>query len=218
MSDIYEKMKSELNKGAEIVSSKSKSILEITKLNSEIDKLNQEKSAAILELGECVYALFYYDNLSIDEITARCQEIKLIDNSIEYNNDLIKSIQEEERRIADSFIPNKCLCGADLRENAKFCTKCGMKIEDIKQGIIEQQEETAEKIPVRLCQCGCEIEDGMQYCYNCGSKLEPGEESEPIVNETFDVFVCDCGNEIKKGANFCKKCGKRVDKMIYKHL
>lgn len=53
-------------------------------------------------------------------------------------------------------------CNARLVANAKFCTSCGMVIE-------QKKEETVKK---RFCtSCGAENKEGDSFCYKCGNRL-----------------------------------------------
>jgi RNA polymerase subunit RPABC4/transcription elongation factor Spt4 len=54
-------------------------------------------------------------------------------------------------------------CGNKLKDDAKFCGKCGSKY----------IETTQEKINERKCQrCGTEVKSGMKFCPKCGDQIE----------------------------------------------
>ena len=54
-------------------------------------------------------------------------------------------------------------CNAELREGAKFCTKCGEKI-------VQQSEQKAEQQPV-CAKCGTPLKPGAKFCTKCGTKV-----------------------------------------------
>lgn len=55
-------------------------------------------------------------------------------------------------------------CNAELREGAKFCTKCGEKI-------VQQAGQQAEQQPV-CAQCGAPLKPGAKFCTKCGTKVQ----------------------------------------------
>ena len=60
-----------------------------------------------------------------------------------------------------------CLnCGNELSDNAKFCSKCGSKCEEVVQ----------EKKVKRMCQkCGHELDEKMKFCPKCGTLMTNSE-------------------------------------------
>lgn len=55
-------------------------------------------------------------------------------------------------------------CNAELREGAKFCTKCGEKI-------VQQCEQKTEQQPVCV-KCGAPLKTGAKFCTKCGAKVQ----------------------------------------------
>lgn len=59
-------------------------------------------------------------------------------------------------------------CGSENKEGAKFCNKCGTKIEEVKV-VSEIQQNT-----INFCsKCGSKIEGEHVFCVQCGSELAP---------------------------------------------
>lgn len=57
-------------------------------------------------------------------------------------------------------------CGKELSDNAKFCSKCGGKCEEVVQ----------EKKVKRMCQkCGHELDEKMKFCPKCGTLMTNSE-------------------------------------------
>ena len=76
-------------------------------------------------------------------------------------------------------------CNAEIADNAKFCPKCGAKVE---------KEE-----PVNNCpNCGEVLKDGAKFCAKCGCKIEK------------ECKCPKCGTLIKEGAKFCPVCGTKI--------
>lgn len=57
----------------------------------------------------------------------------------------------------------KCLkCNAEIADNAKFCPKCGAKVEKVE--------------PINNCpNCGEVLKEGARFCTKCGTKIEKGD-------------------------------------------
>ena len=53
-------------------------------------------------------------------------------------------------------------CGADLADNAKFCTSCGASV----------QASTPQDGPRHCTNCGSQLPDGTSFCTNCGQKQD----------------------------------------------
>ena len=74
----------------------------------------------------------------------------------------------------------KCpFCGEEISDKAKFCTKCGEKIDH-----------------KRICQqCGAELKESTKFCPQCGTKIDRKR-------------ICQqCGAELKENTKFCPQCG-----------
>ena len=64
-------------------------------------------------------------------------------------------------------------CGNELKDNSKFCSSCGEKIEEVKP-----VEEEVVNTPKFCSQCGEELKDNSKFCSNCGAKTIKEEEAE----------------------------------------
>ena len=74
-------------------------------------------------------------------------------------------------------------CGADIKQDAKFCPECGKKV--LKEGMMPCPK------------CDAEIPKGSKFCPECGKKL---------------VSQCGkCSAELPPGAKFCLECGEKVE-------
>lgn len=91
-------------------------------------------------------------------------------------------------------------CGTELVEGAKFCRKCGAKVEseipadDPKKVSLKKNvsEEKMNSNRLKNCpNCGAEIIEGMKFCQSCGTKLESGITSDELQKISLDK---DLGN------------------------
>lgn len=96
----------------------------------------------------------------------------------------------------------KCnYCGNIANPGAKFCKKCGKKLEEPQATVAVNPAAAAKTCP----ECGAEITiPGARFCQKCGAVLT--EKS----NQAAAPMKCSCGAEIKSGWKFCRKCGKAI--------
>lgn len=81
-------------------------------------------------------------------------------------------------------------CGQSNSPNAKFCGKCGSRLD-------------AERCTV----CGAELTPDMDFCVNCGAKVE---------RKQIKRDCPSCGKPYEEGESYCMFCGARLDGAIDK--
>ena len=75
-------------------------------------------------------------------------------------------------------VPTCTNCGAELAENAKFCSGCGAKVEEFEVEVVEADV-------VSTCtNCGAELEPEAAFCNQCGTKVEAPAEEAPAEEPT----------------------------------
>ena len=130
MADFFDKMKQGISKGVSTASVKSKEMLDVTRLKNQINTVQSQKTSAIEELGNIVYAMFLKENIDLVRISDKSLAIQKIDDQI---NDLEKEIVQVQNKARESLGMvasfGKCVCGAEFYEDTKFCGGCGKKIE-----------------------------------------------------------------------------------------
>jgi predicted nucleic acid-binding Zn ribbon protein len=86
-------------------------------------------------------------------------------------------------------------CGAVLRPNAKFCSKCG--------ATITAPKPTA-PVSASCPNCGQPLKPGAKFCSKCGAVIsgQPAPPRPPTCPR--------CGRPLKPGARFCAGCGTQL--------
>lgn len=134
----WENITSSFKKGVSFIEHKSKEILTVTQLGSELSRLNKEKAAKVQELGEMVYQLGKEGKLSNEAIEEILKAITDYDRKIEEKKEEIEKARkaaEEEEKVKEEEKDGSCRqkpetdCGHEIPEGAKFCPICGRKIE-----------------------------------------------------------------------------------------
>lgn len=96
---------------------KGKDIVEITKLNSQINTEKENIKALYLKIGEEVYQA--YKNGGESAYAELCGQIAEID----------AKIQELSNKVLELKNASKCpSCGAEVTKETAFCPKCGTKL------------------------------------------------------------------------------------------
>lgn len=103
----------------------------------------------------------------------------------------------EEIPVETPVKPACANCGAELDEDAMFCTECGTPV--AKAAIPENME------PETCRSCGAMVEKGMKFCTECGMPLEV-----PAVTSSGKRFCLACGTVLEDGVLFCTECGTKV--------
>lgn len=117
----------------------------------------------------------------------------------------------------------QCVCGAQLKENARFCTKCGAKVAaDI------DSPDTASHNPGRLPQEELLLAEDVQpegqsyLCSGCGERMPMtaafctkcgAQKGSPVPEDTVplpEIHTCrNCGAGMSETAAYCNRCGTR---------
>lgn len=132
MADIFDKLKSGLNKGVASVSTGSKTLIEKAKISSRIKTLEDEKKQLAELLGARVYNLYMEveGDIPRGELDGFCEEIT---KRIELINEQKKKLEELEAEmnqvVGNTKIgPTICKCGHVNPDGAKFCARCGSQL------------------------------------------------------------------------------------------
>lgn len=106
-------------------------------------------------------------------------------------------------------------CKKKITPGAKFCRKCGTKIEEP----IVEAVTTTKVVDTKMC-AACGYKQNAltaKYCRKCGEKLQeavvPPPLTEPEVMEpTPQIPLCrKCKNPLAPNAKFCNRCGYSAD-------
>lgn len=133
MADFFDKMKDGFNKGVATVSTGSKTMIEKTKLNSVIKTLEDEKKQLLEILGNKIYN-FCAENpegdIPRDNVASFCDEIDKRKEQIEMQKKKIEELDAEMNQVigGSSGLPSVCSCGHENAPGAKFCAKCGNRL------------------------------------------------------------------------------------------
>lgn len=144
MADFFDKMIDGFNKNVAIVSAGSKVVVEKGKINNSIKNLEDEKRRIVESIGNKVYSYYIANQGDIprnvieplcSEIVNREEQIKSLKLKVEeLDNEMnivktAASTQTIEAEVVEQHATKVCSCGFTNEENAKFCGKCGNKLD-----------------------------------------------------------------------------------------
>lgn len=133
------------------VTNKTKTVMEVTNLSSQLKACEETLKNNYYEIGKKYYEL-NSANPSADftELFAKVNEAK----------EAIDQVSASLRKAKGTKV---CVnCGAEVPNNSVFCSSCGSKVDE---KVV--REETGIKCP----KCGNTNTDGSAFCFNCGEKL-----------------------------------------------
>jgi NADH pyrophosphatase NudC (nudix superfamily) len=162
MKDFFDKIKQNVNKTITNISIKSKETIKSTQVKGQIRILQEQKKNALEELGNIVYIMYLKNSLNMERIKERCEKIKELDSQIKEKEEELKQIHlKTEEALGKPKVIKICECGAEIYESAKFCGKCGKKVEVEKEAVAEKT----------CSRCGASISSEDRFCPNCGEKV-----------------------------------------------
>ena len=158
--DIAGKVGDKVEQTAKSASDSAQKMKEKSRLKREISQLDTEINNLFISIGK-KFMEENPDNEAYADLFSQITEKK----------SLIETTQAQLIALEDKVnCPN---CGAPLSKEAKFCDKCGAKIEEAVVEAPAAEEAPAEAAPAKVCpKCGAEVSEGQNFCEKCGEKIE----------------------------------------------
>lgn len=100
----------------------------------------------------------------------------------------------------------ECICGVSNSDTTKFCTGCGVAVNNKSKPIPEN---------IKNCHsCSATLKNGALFCNKCGTKCSLQEVvlknvEVPVIDPVSNNLQCKfCNAELTQNAKFCLNCGK----------
>lgn len=136
--NVFDTMKSKINRGITTVTVKTSSSVERAKINTHMETVKAEMERLKQELGNKMFILWEADSFELSKIEADLQKIKEkkealgeLQNQLEVMEGQIQSILGTEP-VTEYYRQAGCVCsqcGSQYEQTINFCVKCGSKIE-----------------------------------------------------------------------------------------
>lgn len=154
---FLENIGKKVGEAAQAAAKKSSELVEITKLNMNVNSEEDKIQKLYTQIGKIVYEKFSSSGEASPEFKDSCDAIKAHEETIKGLKQKIMEVKNLKACIG---------CGSELDKNAVFCPKCGTK-QDMPQYAAPQQAAQSQVCP----SCGTAIQPGTTFCTNCGAKL-----------------------------------------------
>lgn len=139
--DAFSKFGDSMSRAITKISVKTSSSLEKSKIKMHIESLTKDVQKMLTDVGEEVYALWLNGESSNQSLAEKLEAVKQKKKEIEQLSIELASIDDRDNEILgtkieevkeESVIPSKpCCpnCGSECDASAKFCRKCGYKLQ-----------------------------------------------------------------------------------------
>lgn len=153
---FLENLTKRVGEAAQTAAKKSGELVEITKLNLNVNAEEDKVNKLYLQIGKKVYASYISGEAADSTIQNDCRTITEHEGTIKEIKDKIMQVKNVKICVG---------CEAEMEKTAMFCVKCGTKVENNEPIINEQVE--------KFCpSCGAKINEDAAFCPGCGSKIE----------------------------------------------
>lgn len=157
---FLENLGKKVGEAAQAAAKKSGELVEVTKLNVNINTEEDKIQKLYTQIGKTVFEKYAASGEAIDEIREACEAITVHEQNI-------RGIRE---KIAEVKGTKQCVgCGAEMEKTQVFCSKCGAKNEVAPAASAESAQQAASVI---CPACGSTLASGAAFCTNCGTKVE----------------------------------------------
>lgn len=156
---FLDNMGKKLGEAAQAAAKKSGELVEVTKLNVNINTEEDKIQKLFAQIGKKIYDKYTASGSIDEEAVEDCETIKVHEQNIK--NLRSKILEIKNLKICTG-------CGAELERDQIFCSKCGARNE-IPHPVETEQKEAPSAITCPAC--GTVLQPGSIFCTNCGSKL-----------------------------------------------
>lgn len=133
MADFFDKLKQGVGRGVSTVSVKSKEILEVSKLKSQIADIQNRKKQGLEKLGNMVYTMHLRNAFDEERLRTKSADMVALDEQIKQKENELGEIHAKAQEALGKPKPIAiCGCGAEIYERTRFCGKCGKKVEPLR--------------------------------------------------------------------------------------
>lgn len=157
---FLENLGKKVGEAAQAAAKKSGELVEITKINVNINSEEDKIQKLYNQIGKRVYEKYSAAGAVDADLKESCEAIKVHEQNIKNLKEKILEVKNLKQCIS---------CGNDMERTQLFCSKCGTRNE------VPQAAEAAgapEAAAMVTCgACGASLPAGSAFCTNCGSKI-----------------------------------------------
>ncbi len=155
---FFDNMGKKLGEAAQAAAKKSGELVEVTKLNVNINSEEDKIQKLYTQIGKKVFEKYSEAGTADADFIEDCEAIKVHELNV-------KNLREKILEVKNM---KQCTgCGAELERNQIFCSKCGTR-NDVQPAA---EAAPASSASITCGACGAALQAGSVFCTNCGSKV-----------------------------------------------
>jgi predicted nucleic acid-binding Zn ribbon protein len=159
---FLENLGKRVGEAAQAAAKKSGELVEITKLNVNINSEEDKIQKLYAQIGKSVYENFCQSGAAEDYIKEACEAITVHEQNVNSLREKIAEVKGTKACIA---------CGAEMDRAQLFCSKCGARNEIPQAPVQPEAPETPAAANLTCPACGSALAAGSAFCTNCGTRL-----------------------------------------------
>lgn len=149
-----------LGKAAQAAAKKSGELVEVTKLNVNINSEEDKIHKLYTQIGKVTFEKYSASGVAEDNVREACEAIVVLEQNVKALRDKIAEVKGTKQCIG---------CGTEMEKNQIFCSKCGAKNEIAPAAAAQEPANQAAAV---ICPaCGATLAAGAVFCTNCGAKV-----------------------------------------------
>ncbi len=191
---FFDSVTKKIGDSARFAAKKSSNLVEITKLNLNINSEEDKINKAYTEIGKLVFTTFANGKEVHEDYRTQCEAIQTtIDN--------IKSLKKQIMTLKQ--VKGCPVCGAELELEVAFCSKCGTKQEIITTD--NTQSEEPENKEEKAADVGVDEVDKVDKSADVGvDEVDKVDKSADI--EEDKIVEADIVSGVKDTSTYCEEC------------
>lgn len=159
---FLENLGKKVGEAAQAAAKKSGELVEVTKLNVNINTEEDKIQKLYSQIGKSIYERFSASGIAEDDIKEACEAIVVHEQNVKALKDKIAEVKGTKQCVG---------CGNEMEKTQIFCSKCGAKNE-VASASANAAEGSAQQAAAVICPaCGASLPAGSAFCTNCGSKI-----------------------------------------------
>lgn len=159
---FFENLGKKVGEAAQAAAKKSGELVEVTKLNVNINSEEDKIQKQYLQIGKSIYEKYNASGVAEDEVKQFCETIKVHEQNIKTLRDKIAEVKGTKQCFS---------CGTEMEKTQVFCSKCGAKNEMAPEPFAAAAEPAQQSAAVICPACGAALPAGSAFCTNCGAKI-----------------------------------------------
>lgn len=174
MAGFLQRIREEIDRGVVQVGTRSRGLVETTQIRSQIRLLQSRKQQGTAELGEVVFKMLRQGPFDQARVEPYVTLLHQLDEQIVALEDKIREAREAaEAALRATRTPAfaHCSCGEALREESRFCPRCGQDVTVIVEAARNPPIHGRQSCP----SCGAAAAEAARFCGACGTSLRAGQ-------------------------------------------